>query len=237
MNPVLLVIAATTVLSLARAAFAAADVDAAGSKNSATAAITAVTEAAVRIDVDTSDAPELEAYGKKVKAVGEEWYPKIAALLPSDGYTPPDRVTIVFRKDYKGVAAASGKRITCAVKWFTDHPDDLGAIVHELAHIVQQYPRGRKPGWLVEGIADHVRFFNYEPADQRPHPNAERAKYTDSYRTTAHFLNWAQAAYDPKLVVKLNAACRERRYTDEIWKELTGKSADELGEEWKKSLK
>ena len=192
---------------------------------------------AVRVEVDTSDAPELNEYGKKVKAVAEEWYPKIAELLPSDGFTPPDHVTIVFRKDYKGVAAAGGDRIVCAVKWFTDHPEDVGAIVHELAHVVQQYPGGRKPGWLVEGIADHVRFFHYEPPEGRPHPNPDRAKYTDSYRTTAAFLEWAQATHDPKLVIKLNAACRERRYTDEIWKELTGKTADELGEDWKASLR
>ena len=35
-----------------------------------------------------------------------------------------------------------------------------------------------------------MRWFLYEPADQRPRVNPDRAKYTDSYRTTAAFLNF-----------------------------------------------
>lgn len=193
-----------------------------------------------QITVDTTDAPEMAEYAKKVQAVADEWYPKLAALLPSDGYTAPQKVTITFKKDYKGVAATMGDRIVCATKWFTEHPEDLGAIVHELAHVVQRYRGGqrqqRPPGWLVEGIADYVRFFHYEPAKARPRPDPRRAKYTDSYRTSAHFLDWAQATYDKDLVIKLNAACREGKYSDEIWKQLTGKTADEMGEAWKASL-
>lgn len=69
------------------------------------------------------------------------------------------------------------------------HPDDQGAIVHEMVHVVQQY-RGRgNPGWLVEGIADYFRWFVYEPPSKQPHPDLSRASYRDSYRTTAAFLN------------------------------------------------
>ena len=190
-----------------------------------------------RITVDTSDAPQLKAYGERIQKVADEWYPLITEMLPSDGFTPPSRVTITFRRDYRGVAAAGGNRIVCSVKWFTDNPEDLGAIVHELVHVVQQYPPGRHPGWLVEGIADYVRFFHYEPAGNRPRPNGDRDKFDDSYRTSAAFLNWAARTYDKDLVVKLNAACRQRKYAPEIWKELTGKTAEELGEEWKQSLR
>jgi hypothetical protein len=34
----------------------------------------------------------------------------------------------------------------------------------------------------------------------------------------------------------VNAACREGNYTDELWQELTGKSLQELNEEWKTEL-
>ena len=50
-------------------------------------------------------------------------------------------------------------------------------------------------------------------------------------------LDWAQSAYDKDLVVKLNAACRRGEYHDDIWKRLTGKTADELGQEWIKHLR
>jgi len=192
---------------------------------------------AAKIVVDTSDAPEMAEYGRKVQALSEEWYPKLIELLPSDGFTAPDTVTITFRKDYKGVAEASGNRIKCAVKWFTDHPEDLGAVVHELVHVVQQYRRGNRPGWLVEGIADYLRFFHYEPVKARPRPNPARAKHTDSYRTTGAFLDWAQRTYDKDLVVKLNTACREARYDEALWKEYTGKTLDELGQAWLESLR
>jgi hypothetical protein len=181
--------------------------------------------------------PELQEYGQKVQAVAEKWYPIIAGKLPSDGYSVPDRVTITFKKDMKGVAAAGGNRIVCAPKWFQDHPEDLGAIVHELVHVVQHYTTGRRPGWLVEGIADYIRFYQYEPVKDRPRPNADRAKYNDSYRTSAAFLNWTQETYDKDLVVKLNVACRKGAYSEELWKQYTGKTLAELGQEWKESLR
>jgi hypothetical protein len=42
--------------------------------------------------------------------------------------------------------------------------------------------------------------------------------------------------YDKEIVRKLNAAMREGRYTEALWKEITGKSAEELGQEWKQTL-
>lgn len=188
------------------------------------------------ITVDTSAVPELDEYGKKVEALAREWYPKIVEMLPSEGFQAPQNVTIVFEKNDEGVAYAAGSRIVCSSKWYIDHPEDLGSIVHELAHVVQNYRRGRRPGWLVEGIADHVRFFNYEPEDQRPRPRAGRAKYDDSYRTSAAFLDWVQTTFDKDLVVELNAACREARYQPELWQERTGHSLEELGQLWQDHL-
>jgi hypothetical protein len=202
------------------------------------------TQAAFEITVDTSDVPEMAEYGQRVQKVAQEWYPKLIAMLPSEGFVPAKKVTITIKKDYKGVAAASGNRIVAAQKWFTEHPDDVGAFVHELVHVVQSYGRNRAPGatrppgWLVEGIADYIRFFRYEPESARPHPNpnSDRTKYDASYRVTGHFLNWAQNKYDKDLVVKLNAACRQGKYTPDLWKQYTGKTVEELGAEWKENL-
>ena len=45
-------------------------------------------------------------------------------------------------------------------------------MVHETTHVVQAYRRGARPGWLVEGISDYIRFFKFEPgklgSDQCP---------------------------------------------------------------------
>ncbi|HWE01164.1 MAG TPA: basic secretory protein-like protein [Tepidisphaeraceae bacterium] len=191
---------------------------------------------AATIVFDTSEAPEMADFARKAQVAADEWYPRIVEKLPSPNFVPADHISVVFKPDYKGVAATSGDRITCSVKWFTSHPDDVGAIVHELTHVVQAYKKPGTPGWLIEGIADYIRWFNYEPISARPHPKADKARYDASYRTTAAFLDWASRTYDKDLVAKLNAAAREGRYSENVWKEITGKTVQDLGHEWKESL-
>jgi hypothetical protein len=43
-------------------------------------------------------------------------------------------------------------------------PDEFAMLIHELTHVIQQYPHSPiKRGWVTEGIADYVRFFHYQP--------------------------------------------------------------------------
>ena len=155
--------------------------------------------------------------------------------LKSDGYRPRAVVRLKMSNDYNGVAMAGGGRITGAVKFFTAHPDDRGAMIHETVHVLQSY-RGRgNPGWLVEGLADYVRFFLYEPGKIGP-LNARRAHYNGSYRVSAAFLAYLTDTYDKELVPKLNTAMRQGQYKDELFRELTGKTHAELDEEWRETL-
>jgi hypothetical protein len=197
------------------------------------------------ITIDTTATPDLSDWADgELRPVLEEWYPKIVEMFPSDGYEAPKRFTVQFRADKDGVADTAGTHVNCYAKWFRGNlkGEARGAVVHELVHVVQQYGRvgrrsQRNPGWLVEGVADYVRWYKYEPqshgADIR---DPSRVHYNDAYRPTANFLNWVSGKYDKDLVVKLNTAMRQGKYSDDLWKEYTGKSADELGDEWKKSL-
>ena len=137
--------------------------------------------------VDTNDAPDLKDWGNKAGTLCVEWFPKIAALLPSDGFTAPKEVTLYFDPQMKGVAHASGGKITISAAYVRQHPDDLGMVIHELTHVVQSYPAGG-PGWLVEGIADYIRIVHYEPKAPRPKLDPAKASYKDAYKTTAMFL-------------------------------------------------
>ena len=135
------------------------------------------------IAFDTSQIPEIKEWvDKTLKPVCEKWYPMIVEMLPSEGYTAPAKFTIVFHADMRGVANASGSRINCAGPWFMRNLDGeaAGAVVHEMVHIVQQYRRGRggnrNPGWMVEGLADYIRWFLYEPKDKRPRPNPAQSQ-------------------------------------------------------------
>jgi hypothetical protein len=186
--------------------------------------------------VDVSDAPEMKEWAEKVARVCERQYPLICEELKSPGYKPPHWVTMTLRNDYRGVAATGGGRITGSVKFFKDHPDDIGAMVHETVHVVQRYRTRGNPGWLVEGVADYYRFFKYEPG-KIGRINPDRARYNGSYRTTAAFLAYVTDKHDKEIVRKLNQAMREGKYKEELFKEYTGKTVQELDTEWRATLK
>jgi hypothetical protein len=59
--------------------------------------------------------------------------------------------------------------------------------------------------------------------------------YDGMYRITANFLNYAVKKSDQSLITKLNAACRQGTYNEEIFKTATGKTLAELNDEWKEA--
>lgn len=189
----------------------------------------------VEITLDVTDAPEVREWGERVVRVCERQYPMICDVLASDGFKPPTLIRMTMRKDYKGVAATSGSRIVGSVAFFKANPNDVGAMVHETVHCVQAYRARGLPGWLVEGVADYVRFWKYEPG-KAGRLTPERARYDGSYRTTAAFLAFVSQKYDPWLVTTLNARLRAGKYDAGVWKTLTGKSVEELNQEWRQSL-
>lgn len=199
--------------------------------------------------LDTTVAPDLTEWAdQKLRPVVQDWYPKIVALLPSDGFTARTNVTIRFRNDMGGTPASAGGRfVNCNAGWFRRElqREALGSVVHELVHIVQSYGGGRRggpngtrmPGWLVEGIPDYIRWFLYEPQTKGAEitaRNLDRARHDASYRISANFLDWVTTNHDPKLVHKLNAAGRAGAYREELWKDATGKTVEELGTEWRR---
>ena len=190
----------------------------------------------VEFTLDVADAPEMKSWAEKVIRVCERQYYMLNEELKSDGFKPRTVIHLAMKKDYKGVAECGGGRIKGSVDWFTAHPDDIGAFVHETAHAVQSYRSRGNPGWLVEGIADYVRFFKYEAAKPKP-LRPQQAKFDGSYRTTAAFLDFVVNKYDKEAVRKLNAAMREGEYSADLFKAITKKTLPELDEEWKQSLR
>ncbi|MBI1177089.1 hypothetical protein GC207_06575 [bacterium] len=199
-----------------------------------------------QITIDTTAAPDLTEWADKVlKPVVQTWYPKIITLLPSEGFFAPESVSIVFRPGINVPAFTSGHRITCSADWFRENlqGEAAGSVVHELVHVVQQYRRARGsarvPGWLVEGIPDYIRWYLYEPETRGaeiPSRNLSQARFDASYRVSANFLNWVVSNYDRDLVRKINAAARDGHYRESIWQNLTGRTVQELGTEWKRAL-
>lgn len=191
----------------------------------------------VEFVVDVNEVPDMKEWAEKATRICERNYALICEELKSDGFKPPTVIKMTLR-NVPGVAATGGDHITGSAGYFKQNPNDFGAMVHETVHCVQAY-RGagrRNPGWLVEGIADYIRFFKYEPGKLRP-LRPERARYNASYQVTAAFLGFVCEKYDKEFVRKLNALMRQGEYKDESFKELTGKTIQELEAEWKASLR
>ncbi len=204
-----------------------------------------------RVTIDSSGSPDLQTWAaQELAPVVTEWYPKIVRMLPGKDFEAPTEVTIKISDDIEGVAYTSGNKVYCNGTWFKRNlaGEAKGAVVHELVHAVQQYqgwrngaPReARPPGWLVEGVADYVRWFLYEPESGGALINqqgADRARHDASYRTSANFLNWVAENYGASLIPKLNSRLRTGAYRETFWEEYTGKSLNELAAAWKESLR
>ena len=193
--------------------------------------------------VDTSQVPELKEWAEnQLRPAMDKWYPIFRDCLASDAFAAPKQFQVAI-KPMRGVAATSGTRVDVSAEWIQSQlkrpewNEAVGSVIHELVHIVQRYKSRGNPGWLVEGVADYLRWFHFEPPNHRPKlRNPARAKYSDSYQTTAGFLEYAAKNHDHELVVKLNAAMRQGRYSPEVWKDCTGLTVQELWGKYVNSL-
>ena len=195
--------------------------------------------------LDVSQSPDLKEWAEtQLRPAIDKWYPIWVDCLASDGFTAPKKFTITI-KPMDGVAATGDTDVEVSESWIKgqikkpEWNEAVGSVMHELVHVVQQYGDKRNPGWLVEGIADYFRWFHFEPVAHHPKLSARRAaraKYSDSYQTTAGFLEYVAKNHDHEFVVKMNAAMRQGRYSPELWKEFTGMSVQDLWNDYIKSL-
>ncbi len=147
------------------------------------------------------------------------WYPRIRHILGVD-YDTTAKVTLRF-KDMPGVAHASGNVIEASSTYFKGHPDDVGALVHELVHVIQAYPQG-SPGWLVEGIADYVRYFYYEPARGHTFKPSPLHSYRTGYDPAAALLAKVQIGKTTNLIAELNRRGHAGKLTEQAFAEVIG---------------
>lgn len=155
-------------------------------------------------------------------------YPPLVAAFNPEAVR---QVTLTIDTAYDGVAYAHDGRVVISQTWLEKKPGDVDVVTHEVMHIVQAYPSGSGPGWLVEGIADYVRYkYGVDNAGAGwSLPDVQNDHhYSQSYRITARFLDWIETNRKPGLVKVLDTAMRTRAYTDGIWEAETGLDLDGL---------
>ena len=207
--------------------------------------------ASAAVVVDSSKMPEHSKWAKEeLQPELERYLPKIVKLLDGEGATVPDvDYTVVLEPKLNVPAYCAGRKICLSMEFVRNYPHEAkGACVHELAHVVQDFcPRpGRShpyrgvPGWIVEGLADWVRWLNYEGEKglKRAERDALRERaYDAGYGASAVFLDWVVKKYNKDLIVKLNQICREGKYDEpKVWVGLTGKRVEVLAGEWRDSM-
>ena len=175
-----------------------------------------------------------------LRSLIEGWYRRLVRDCASREYRVPEEIRVRFGSDMGGTPGlTTGNEMTldrgwCKPRLETEVP---GMVVHELVHVVQQY-KGSYPGWFCEGFADYVRWYLFEPEGNGcniSNWDSPDVRYDGSYRLSANFLNWVSRKYGVSVIKKVDAACRAGNYREELWQELTGRSAADLGAEWKTS--
>ncbi len=164
----------------------------------------------VEVVVDTSRTPRLVDWGARLKDLIIGWWPVITASLASPGYEAPDRVNVRFADIEPANIGAftEGDTITVNRPDILAHPEDVGRVAHELAHVVQAYPSPNIQ-WLREGIADYIRYYVLLPRDPMRAFDAERITYQAGYQPAAALLDWVERTHGAGSVKRINAAMRQ----------------------------
>lgn len=143
-------------------------------------------------------------------------------------------------EDMDGVAYAAGGEVHLSSRYLQDVANGgrdvaaeiRGVIHHEFTH-VYQYNDG--PGWLVEGLADYVRY----KSGNIPLSNRHRGgKYDDAYQTTGFFIAWLDERF-PDFGYKLNQTLTRNDgagWSTRAFQDLTGKDVDTLWREYQSSI-
>ncbi|RZK19860.1 MAG: secretory protein [Pedobacter sp.] len=168
-----------------------------------------------------------EELGQKLANTFFEIYPKmVKEFNPKASKT----VTLSIDTNYRKVAISGNGKILIGALWLSRHQEDTDLVTHELMHIVQEF-KALGPEWLLEGLADCGRFqygLNNVAADWSLEPVSPLQHYKMGYRVTARFLLWINKYHTPTTISQLNAKLKVDTYTSDSWKQVTGKTVDEL---------
>ena len=187
----------------------------------------------IAVEYDTDPTPQTKAWGEAAAKVMEQWWPAVCRMLATEQLRAPDSLLLRFQKDQKIPGYRTAEGLFVSTDWVTKNPDDIGMIIHEMTHAIQDY-RGVRPndGWLVEGIADYIRYWRFEPEKPKRTISREKSSYRDGYNSTPSFLAWLLWKYDRRIVHQLDAALRAGTYKDDLFQKLTGKPVEDLWQEF-----
>ena len=184
------------------------------------------TTAVPTISIDTSQAPDLEPYmNTQARREIETWYPKISDRIAYPTDTPRSSITIVLDASYTGVASAVASTGTVRVNpaWLRSNQEDGGGMfVHEVTHLIQNYPSG-VPGWVTEGLADWTRDWFMRERRYVPARNAVLGPYSEG----GYALHWLEQKYKAGIIREINIAAHNGTYSNNLVTSASGGKSPE----------
>lgn len=174
--------------------------------------------------VDASLATDLINVAQNIATTCQTNFPKIEGILGPTVFPAPHTITLT--NTTYSIAYTVGNTVTVQIAYLRSQPGDMGMIVHELAHVVQDYPSG--PGWITEGVADYVRYtLGYSTSWSYFHCDST-SNYLSGYDCSATFLRFVKNHYDPAIISQVNSAMRSGTYSDNLFVSKTGKTVSQL---------
>lgn len=181
--------------------------------------------------VDTRQATDLYQVAVNMSNTCQSVFPQIVQRLSSAITAAPHYITLTDSGFSNGAVAytdTAAGTIKVSISYMRSQPSDMGLVAHELTHVVQGYVNVNVPGWIVEGMADYMRYtLGYANSWSYFHC-ASSERYTSGYGCGASLLKYVERVYMPSVVKDLHNTVRQNRYTDAFFTGNTGKTPDQL---------
>jgi len=205
-----------------------------------------------RLVVEATNDAELEAFSEQVADIFGQIYPEIVAIFGGSSEGIDDTVRLSYPEELEANGISIKNRIKAKAEWVRSHPtDSLGMIIHEIAHVVQQYPGGH-PVWLGEGMADYIRhelevddawrekgqsrLLVEAEARADGHNGTPGLHYTHGYYPATALLLYIEQFHAPGFIREAHSLLKSGNWRDSYFEEETGKDPEALWEELLRSL-
>ncbi|MBQ9551139.1 MAG: hypothetical protein IJU96_00080 [Clostridia bacterium] len=183
--------------------------------------------------------PELlnEEVYERILEIANETFPRVRSKYGTSG---SQAVVITLETSPADITScyAVGSTVVLNVDWFNKHPNDCDALIEGIAMAVMQHSESdKKPAWLINALKVYIRdeFALYKADSSLSLPKRYNGKsYESNSSSAAAFLKWVRDTQHVDIAERLNRQLRTiDGYQDIIWREATGKTLNQLWDEYK----
>jgi len=166
-------------------------------------------------------ANDLRDHAEAMKRMMLEWFPFIQGQLSTPAYRKVNKIDVYYDEKDNGIYAA-GTEIHIPQGYVRNNKGDTGVFIHEMTHVIHQ--SRNCPGWVVEGTAELMRRWHYEPKTTPTKPTNQELgnAYVGDW-----LLEYLNTYMQRPMFYMITKACQEGSWRDSWLKDMTGKDDKE----------